>query len=239
MSIQDLKIASVTWLNQQVAAVATAVADAVAARNTAVTAKTDAVAARADAVAARDAAADSATSASTSATNASTSAGTASSAATSASTSAGTATTAKTDAVTARTDAVTARDAAVAARDETVIAVGASVDWTGTVTPTSADVSQSRWWKRRLTGNTVLNLPDGVAGKAYSLIVEVKQDATGGRTLVVNQSGGVQVSWAYGVTPVMSSAANARDLWTLTWTGSEWVGGIGGQALAIGTGTGV
>ncbi|MGC5248491.1 hypothetical protein ACPXB3_16390 [Gordonia sp. DT219] len=225
-----------SWLTAHAADV---LDDAGAARDTATAAATAASASESAAGASATAAAGSASGASGSASTASTKAEEASASAAAAASSATAAGSAKTAAESARDAAVAAKAAAESARDETVIAVAASSDWSGAVSPSSADVSQSRWWKRRLTGNATVTLPNGVAGKAYSIIIEVTQDATGGRSLVFKQSGGSQVSWAYGVTPVMSTSPNARDLWTLTWTGSEWIGGIGAQALAIGTGTGV
>jgi hypothetical protein len=127
------------------------------------------------------------------------------------------------------TAAQAAQAAAEAARDETIIATTAQSDWTGAVSIANghASIAKSNWMKRQLTGNTTLTMGTGTASKAYTVTIEVVQDATGGRTLA--WSG---VSWAYGVAPTMSTAAAARDIYYLTWTGNIWVGSVGAQAVA-------
>ena len=127
------------------------------------------------------------------------------------------------------TAAQAAQTAAEAARDETIIATTASSDWTGAVSFANgnATIAKSNWLKRQLTGNTTLTMGTGTANKAYTVTLEISQDATGGRTLA--WSG---VSWAYGVAPTMSTAASARDIYYLTWTGNIWVGSVGAQAVA-------
>ncbi|MBM4575295.1 hypothetical protein GS415_00720 [Rhodococcus hoagii] len=135
----------------------------------------------------------------------------------------------------ARTAAEQARDAAVAARtgaetarDETVISVGSAIEWTGQIVLPSSAVAGPKWIKARLIGNTAVSPAAGVAGKAYTLTIEVSQDATGGRSLVFNG-----VSWPIGIAPAVSSAPNARDLLFLTWTGSDWIGTVGAQSISI------
>lgn len=141
--------------------------------------------------------------------------------------------TARQHAEAAQSGAETARTEARAARDETIIAAPARIDWTGAVTLTSADVAVPRWIKARLIGNTTVMVPPGTAGRAYTVTLEVSQDATGGRTLTVPG-----VSWPQSIAPAVTAAANARDLLFLTWTGSDWIGTVGGQSLAIMSGGG-
>lgn len=128
----------------------------------------------------------------------------------------------------AETNAEAAQAAAEAARDETVVAVAAQSDWTGAVSLSAGNVSKSNYFRRRLTGNATLGaLPAGVAGKAYTVTLEIVQDATGGRTFTWPT-----VKWPYGVAHVVTSTANARDLVHLLWNGTDWVGMVGGQAIA-------
>ncbi len=72
-----------------------------------------------------------------------------------------------------------------------------------------------------LAGNRTLSNPTNmVNGGTYILIV--KQDATGSRTL----SYGANYKWAGGVTPVLSTAANAVDVLTFVSDGTNMYGTI-------------
>lgn len=121
------------------------------------------------------------------------------------------------------------RDEAQAARDETVIAATSVYDWASGANFASNPslIAKPTWLRRRLTGSGVVSFVGGAAGKSYTVAIELIQDAVGGRALT--WSG---VSWAYGLVPVVSPAANARDVFLFTWTGSQWIGTVSAQAIA-------
>lgn len=176
---------------------------------------------------AADAAAASATAAAGSATAASGSATAAAGSAFAAETSETNAAASETNAGDLAAIAGAAATTAVQAAEETVVTVGAQVDWTGSLAMSSVTVSAPRWVKVRLVGNVNATIPAGTSGVAYTVTLEVAQDGAGNRTLAF-----VGVSWAYGVPPTITATANARDLLYLTWTGSQWVGAVGAQAVA-------
>jgi hypothetical protein len=122
--------------------------------------------------------------------------------------------------------AKTASDEAKAARDEAIVTVSQLSNWTGLFSPPAADFLKPTWLKRRLTGNASVVVPAGAPGLAYTVTVEVMQDAVGGR--VLDLSG---VTWSHGLPPIVTTTANARDLYYLMWTGSMWIGTVGAQAV--------
>lgn len=72
-----------------------------------------------------------------------------------------------------------------------------------------------------LGGNrTLANPTNMVAGATYAIIV--KQDATGSRTLAY----GAAYKWPGGTVPVLSTGANAIDLITLLYDGTNLYGNI-------------
>ncbi len=71
--------------------------------------------------------------------------------------------------------------------------------------------------RHTMTGNGTLTLSGGVAGGVYT--VEVLQDGTGGRT--VAWSGAV---WPNGATPVSTTTANRKDVFTFFYDGSNYLG---------------
>lgn len=115
-------------------------------------------------------------------------------------------------------------------RSEVIATVSARTDWSGAVSLAQAE-TRSKYLVRRLTGNTVLSLAAGETGKAYSCTLELVQDATGGRTLVV--SGAVTPR---GLTLPLSTIANAVDIIRLEWNGSRWAAYLGANELKIPTG---
>lgn len=75
-----------------------------------------------------------------------------------------------------------------------------------------------------LTGNTTLNVPTNMkAGGSYTLII--KQDGTGSRTLAYNSTGSVWY-WSGGVTPILTTTANAIDIITFISDGTKMYGTI-------------
>lgn len=81
-----------------------------------------------------------------------------------------------------------------------------------------------------LTGNVVLSLPLPASTTAFTVTLELTQDATGGRTLTVPG-----VVAAYGVPPMLSTAANALDELHLMWDGVRWKVRVAGLSDAIPT----
>lgn len=90
--------------------------------------------------------------------------------------------------------------------------------WSGSVSLT--DISSPRTVRVALTGNvTAIALPTWGSSDSGSIVLVLTQDAVGGRT--VDLSG---ITWESGSQPVLSSAASARDVLRLFWTGLSWVG---------------
>lgn len=110
---------------------------------------------------------------------------------------------------------------------EVVVNTSAQVDWTGAVALTALT---PKWIKARLTGDTILTLAGGTPNEAYSVTLEIIQDATGNRTITYPG-----VLWAQGVAHTQSPGANDRDLVFLNWNGSNWIGTIGAQKIGAAT----
>lgn len=127
--------------------------------------------------------------------------------------------TARTGAETARTDAQTARTEARAARDETYVTASSATQGAGTAN-LAASVTRSKYLVRTLTGNVIFTLNNGTANVAYTCTLELRQDATGGRTVTFS---GTNVRLPYGLQPLLSTAPGAVDVIQLLWTGTYWV----------------
>lgn len=124
----------------------------------------------------------------------------------------------------------------VAAQDA---ATKASSELTGDRTPSASlgtvsgtlDLSsytRSSTVRATLTGNiTTITLPTPTAAESYTLTLVLTQDATGSRTVAWGS-----ILAAYGVKPVLSTAANSVDIVHLFWTGAAWVAAMGMQAVA-------
>ena len=202
----------------------TAQAAAEAAQVAAKTSETNAKTSETNALASKTAAATSATQAATSASTASTSATTASTAASTASTSATAASGSATTASNAASVATTAMQDAQAAANEVVTASAGQSTITGTLTLSAADVSKPTYFRRKLVGNvTLAALPNGVAMRAYTVTLELQQDATGNRTWAWPSN----VKWPGSMPFVVSKTANMIDVVHLFWNGYQWFGGSG------------
>lgn len=85
--------------------------------------------------------------------------------------------------------------------------------------------------KMTLTGNVIITgLPTPPAGKGGALTLRVKQDATGSRTLQINNA-----TASFGVPITLSTAANAVDVIHLLWLGSNWLATLSAQTTSIPT----
>lgn len=109
--------------------------------------------------------------------------------------------------------------------DVTAVARGS---WSGTVT--LADVAPITH-VRTLAGNVTLKLAAPSAGAAFTVTLVLRQDATGGRTLIVQGAGA-----PYGMPVTLSTAANALDVVHLLWTGDQWVAIPGAASVAVPSG---
>lgn len=91
------------------------------------------------------------------------------------------------------------------------------------------DSSTGTAFSMTLVGNTVVTITGAVAGEVTYVTLRVKQDATGGRTLTV-QNG----QYAQGAAPILSASAGAVDkLICETWdSGAHWDVGVSMQAIA-------
>ena len=132
---------------------------------------------------------------------------------------------ARTDAESAASSATSSAAAAQNAADVNATNYDPAADWSGNVS--LAGVARSAILHRTLTGNVVITaLPaTPVAGQTVTLVLI--QDGVGSRTLTFPG-----VKWAYGVAPVLSTAAGSIDVIHLWWSGAVWVGAVMGQAVA-------
>lgn len=80
-----------------------------------------------------------------------------------------------------------------------------------------------------LTGNPTLSIPTPpVEHRSGTITLCLKQDATGGRTMVWPAT----VKWPEAIVQQPAAAANALSVFHLTWTGQEWIGLLGGKSFA-------
>ena len=105
--------------------------------------------------------------------------------------------------------------------------VAAQSSWTGAVTLSQTD-SLKTYIKKQLTGNTTVTVSDGVAGKTYSCTLELQQDTTGSRSIILK---GCRT--AYGVTLVLTTTASATDIVRLEWNGTYWTAFMGAAQISV------
>lgn len=99
--------------------------------------------------------------------------------------------------------------------------------WSGAVSLTPTGPATIR---ATLTGNVTLTLGAGTAGVSYTVTLDLRQDTTGSRLLVIKNAG-----TSYAVPIALQTAANSRDVVHLLWTGSDWVAILGAPAVGIPT----
>jgi hypothetical protein len=97
---------------------------------------------------------------------------------------------------------------------------------TGTVTLISSDLPTTRIWS--LTGNVTLVLPTPGATKSGTITLVLTQDATGSRTITWPAG----VKWPDGIAQQPAAAANSTSVIHLLWTGTMWLGLLGGKSFA-------
>lgn len=108
--------------------------------------------------------------------------------------------------------------------------VASQTTWTGAVSLTQAE-TMGNYIKKQLTGNTTVTVAAGISGQTYSCTLELQQDATGSRTIILS---GVKTS--FGVAFTLSTAANAIDIIRLEWNGASWTAFMAAQATAVPSG---
>ena len=97
---------------------------------------------------------------------------------------------------------------------------------TGTVTLVEADIPSTRL--RTMTGNVTFVLPTPSAARSGTITLVLTQDATGGRTITWPAA----VKWPDGIAQQPASAANSVSVIHLLWTGTAWLGLLGGKSFA-------
>lgn len=103
-----------------------------------------------------------------------------------------------------------------------------SVNKSGAVALTEADLPSTPEW--RLTGNVTLTLPTPVATpkRSGTITLVLTQDGTGNRTITWPAS----VKWPDGIVQQPAAAANSLSVVHLLWTGTYWLGLLGGKSFA-------
>jgi hypothetical protein len=107
-----------------------------------------------------------------------------------------------------------------------MVLVSASTPISGTVTLVDSDFPTTRL--RTLTGNVTLNLPTPSSALSGTITFVLTQDATGGRTITWPAS----VKWPDGIPQQPATAANSISVIHLMWTGTQWLGLLGGKSFA-------
>lgn len=119
-----------------------------------------------------------------------------------------------------------------AALGQTVTKTGGGVETISTATATGAttvNLTNGNVHKLTLTGAVTLTFSGATNGSGCSMTLYIAQDATGGRTITWPT-----VKWAGGVAPVISTAANAIDIYTFFTMdgGTTWFGNQAGRGYA-------
>jgi hypothetical protein len=97
-----------------------------------------------------------------------------------------------------------------------------------TINLSSGSFTAPRVLNGTLTANATLVLPTTPPAHSYVLILNLKQDATGGRTLTVPDSVLLPAGQAQ---PLLSTTPGALDQLIMEWTGADWLCKLGGVAL--------
>lgn len=95
---------------------------------------------------------------------------------------------------------------------------------------TLPDVTTATMHRVTLSANTAITLPTPGVGKSFT--VELRQDATGGRTVAWATPAGA-IRWPGGTAPTITATANGIDVITFVCIGgTNWYGFVAGQAFA-------
>jgi hypothetical protein len=94
------------------------------------------------------------------------------------------------------------------------------------VTLVTGDLPSTRIWT--LGGNLTIALPTPGATKSGTITLVITQDATGNRTVTWPAA----VKWPDGIAQQPAAAANSTSVIHLLWTGTQWLGLLGGKSFA-------
>jgi hypothetical protein len=97
---------------------------------------------------------------------------------------------------------------------------------TGAVALALSAFPSTRIWT--MTGNVTLTLPTPDATRSGTITLVLKQDATGNRTMTWPAG----IKWTDGIAQQPAVAANSTSVIHLLWTGTEWLGLLGGKSFA-------
>jgi hypothetical protein len=107
-----------------------------------------------------------------------------------------------------------------------MVAVATNAAASGTITLTSADYPSTKLWT--LTGNVTLVLPTPASTSSATITIVMTQDATGSRVITWPAS----VKWPDGIAQQPATAAGTVSMFNLLWTGTTWLGMLGGKSFA-------
>lgn len=107
-----------------------------------------------------------------------------------------------------------------------MVTVAGPVNASGTATFITADLPHTRIWT--LIGNLTIVLPTPAATKSGTITLVLTQDATGNRTITWPAA----VKWPDGIAQQPAAAANTVSVIHLLWTGTAWLGLLGGKSFA-------
>lgn len=96
----------------------------------------------------------------------------------------------------------------------------------GTAALGEADLPSTRLWI--MTGNITLVLPTPIAPLSGTITLVLTQDATGGR--MITWPAGMK--WPDGIPQQPASGPNTTSVIHLLWTGTQWLGLLGGKSFA-------
>jgi hypothetical protein len=97
-----------------------------------------------------------------------------------------------------------------------------------TINLSSGSFTTPRVLNGTLTANATLVLPTTPPQHSYVLILNLKQDATGGRTLTVPDAVLLPGGQAQ---PLLTTTPGALDQLIFEWTGADWIYKLGGAAI--------
>jgi hypothetical protein len=109
-----------------------------------------------------------------------------------------------------------------------VTVTGPTTMATGTIALTEAHLPSTRIYT--LAGNIALTLPVPVGGKSATITLVFYQDAVGGRTITWPTAS--LLKWPEGIVQQPAAGANTMSIIHLMWTGTQWVGLVGGKSFA-------
>jgi hypothetical protein len=109
-----------------------------------------------------------------------------------------------------------------------MVSVAGPANVSGTINITEAMLPSTRIWT--MTSNLLITLATPVGPKSATISLVLYQDATGGRTITWPSA--TVLKWPDGIIQQPAAAANSMSIIHLMWTGTQWVGLVGGKSFA-------